>query len=295
MFNNYMNILIVPPKNGRVIRFRLSAFLFYLLLLILGTVVVGSSLLAVDYMLVKEMDEEQRQVRKAMMLQKFKFRELENRLEKDRQDLEVFTSFERKLRLISGLKEMPPNIRFVDARWDSPSEQRSDQSNYTSLLDELHTLDLEVKLRTISFFQLDAYLQEQKDRLARTPSIRPMEGSISSKFGMRTDPLTGKRRHHNGLDISNRMFTPIHSPADGVVVATAQDRDFGQVVVIDHGYGVVTRYGHVSKFEVDVGQYVKRGDLICRMGKRGRSSGPHLHYEVLKNDRYVDPLRYILD
>ena len=290
-----MNILIVPPKNGRVIRFRLSAFLFYLLLLILGTVVVGSSLLAVDYMLVKEMDEEQRQVRKAMMLQKFKFRELENRLEKDRQDLEVFTSFERKLRLISGLKEMPPNIRFVDARWDSPSEQRSDQSNYTSLLDELHTLDLEVKLRTISFFQLDAYLQEQKDRLARTPSIRPMEGSISSKFGMRTDPLTGKRRHHNGLDISNRMFTPIHSPADGVVVATAQDRDFGQVVVIDHGYGVVTRYGHVSKFEVDVGQYVKRGDLICRMGKRGRSSGPHLHYEVLKNDRYVDPLRYILD
>ena len=290
-----MNILIVPPKNGRVIRFRLSAFLFYLLLLILGTVVVGSSLLAVDYMLVKEMDEEQRQVRKAMMLQKFKFRELENRLEKDRQDLEVFTSFERKLRLISGLKEMPPNIRFVDARWDSPSEQRSDQSNYTSLLDELHTLDLEVKLRTISFFQLDAYLQEQKDRLARTPSIRPMEGSISSKFGMRTDPLTGKRRHHNGLDISNRMFTPIYSPADGVVVATAQDRDFGQVVVIDHGYGVVTRYGHVSKFEVNVGQYVKRGDLICRMGKRGRSSGPHLHYEVLKNDRYVDPLRYILD
>lgn len=295
MIDNHMTIMIVPQRIGRVIRFKLPVFAFKLFLLAFGIALAGSSVLLADYLLLRKADGEQRKIQKAKMLQKLKFRQLGNILEAGHKELEELEEFETKLRLITGLKEVSSNIRFVGAGTNGLPALGNGHSNRASLLEKLDAFSLELKQREIGFFHLEAYLQEQKDRLARTPSIRPMSGHISSRFGIRVDPLTGKRRQHNGLDITSHMYSPIYSPADGVVVATMKDRDFGRLLVIDHGYDVVTRYGHLSKFEVKVGQYVKRGDLICRMGRAGRSSGPHLHYEVLKNDRYVDPMRYVLD
>ncbi len=287
--------MIVPQKNSRVIRFKLSAFVLKLLLLSLAAATFGSAYILVDYMIKREADKAQRHLQKKIMIQKFKFREIDNILDSDRKELENLKRFERKLRLISGFKDVSSNIRFIGSGTNGLLTTNHGQWKQASILDDLKNLDLELKLREISFFQLEAYLQEQKDRLARTPSISPMKGYISSRFGIRTDPLTGRKKQHYGLDITNRMFTPIYAPADGVVTGTLTEPTYGLLLVIDHGYDTVTRYGHISKFEVKVGQYVKRGDLICRMGNEGRSSGPHLHYEVLKKDRYVDPLRYILD
>ena len=293
--DNDMMILLIPQKHNRIIRFTVPILSFHLTLLIIAAIIVASSLLLTDYLLIQKADKEQRQLQKATMLQKLKFRELANQLETDREELEDLREFETKLRLISGLKDILSNTRVVGTGWNRFSTRNNDQSDRIPLLDRLNAFDQELKLRGISFFQLEAHLQEQKDRLARTPSIKPVQGYISSRFGIRIDPLTGKRKHHNGVDITGHMFSPIYSPADGVIVATMEERDFGLLLVIDHGYDTVTRYGHISKFEVTVGQYVKRGDLICRLGNEGRSSGPHLHYEVLVNDRYIDPMRYILD
>jgi murein DD-endopeptidase MepM/ murein hydrolase activator NlpD len=100
---------------------------------------------------------------------------------------------------------------------------------------------------------------------------------------------------HEGLDISNRIGTPVIASADGIVSATGKDFSYGIVVVISHGFGITTRYNHLSKVLVSAGQRVKRGDIIAEVGTTGKSTGPHLHYEVRMNGIPVNPARYILD
>ncbi|MBU3917209.1 M23 family metallopeptidase, partial [bacterium] len=192
------------------------------------------------------------------------------------------------------LQESATRIRFIGQNGGQFNNQEND-SDSQKILTKLKKTDFDSKLREISFFQLVAYLQERKDKLDRTPSIFPTKGHLSSKYGRRVDPFTKKQTMHMGLDIANRQYTPIYAPADGVVVNTFVNGKLGEFLVIDHGYHIVTRYGHLSKYEVRVGQHVKRGDLIARMGTTGHSTASHLHYEILVNDQYVDPEKYLLE
>lgn len=143
--------------------------------------------------------------------------------------------------------------------------------------------------------ELAKFLQERRSVLAATPSIWPVHGWVTSGFGYRISPFTGKRAFHSGLDISSRMKTPIIAPADGVVTFRGVQGGFGRMIVINHGHGIVTRYAHLSKYNVKVGQKVKRGDNIALLGNSGRSTGPHLHYEVLLSGVPTNPRYYILD
>ncbi len=133
----------------------------------------------------------------------------------------------------------------------------------------------------------------QAARLARMPSLVPVRGLFGGSYGWRKDPFTGLREFHKGLDISGPSGTPIVAPADGVVIQAGRDGGYGNTLVISHGDGVVTRYGHLSGYKVKAGQRVRRGDVIALMGSTGRSTGSHLHYEILENGTQVDPLRYI--
>jgi len=157
------------------------------------------------------------------------------------------------------------------------------------------------RLLRLSGFELEKYseletgLGDLKDRLDHTPSIWPVKGWLQRGFGMKTDPFTGSRRLHRGLDISNNTGTPIFAPAAGRVQSVLADRELGRLIVIEHDYGFVTRYGHLSQIDVVRGQKVERGDVIGRMGSTGRSTGPHLHYEVWCNGNILNPLDYILD
>jgi len=133
-------------------------------------------------------------------------------------------------------------------------------------------------------------------RWAATPSIWPVKGHVTSKFGPRISPFTGKKAFHSGLDIGSPRGREIKAPASGKVVAAAFDTRMGNFVRIDHGYGVETTYGHLSKTLVRYGKRVKRGDVIGLVGNTGRfSTGPHLHYQVAVNDKVVNPTQYILD
>jgi murein DD-endopeptidase MepM/ murein hydrolase activator NlpD len=111
---------------------------------------------------------------------------------------------------------------------------------------------------------------------------------------MRADPFTGKRDFHPGLDISANTGTPIFATASGKVELAAPSGDYGNLVVVDHGYGLVTRYGHLSKFLVWQGSEVKRGDVVGYVGSTGRATGPHLHYEVLANGKLINPLQLLV-
>ena len=131
---------------------------------------------------------------------------------------------------------------------------------------------------------------------AATPSIWPVKGPVSSRFGPRISPFTGKRAFHAGLDISGPRGKTVRAPAKGKVVEAAYDTKIGNFIRINHRHGVETIYGHLSKILVRDGQQVKRGDVLGLIGSTGRySTGPHLHYQIAVNDKVVDPLQYILD
>jgi murein DD-endopeptidase MepM/ murein hydrolase activator NlpD len=126
-----------------------------------------------------------------------------------------------------------------------------------------------------------------------TPSIWPAHGWISSRMGYRRDPLTGAADFHSGLDIAGDRGQPVHVTAAGRVTHVGYSGDYGNLVVVDHGFGLESKYGHLSSFAVKQGQQVKRGDIIGRLGSSGRSTGNHLHYEVLAYGRLLNPLQLL--
>lgn len=150
-------------------------------------------------------------------------------------------------------------------------------------------------LREQGVIRLQELLQERQSILNATPSIKPARGWFTSRFGYRVDPFTGKPDMHYGLDMAAPPGTPVRAPADGVVSYVGYESGYGKIVAIDHGFGVRTRYAHNSQIYVELGQKVKRYDVISAVGTTGRSSGPHLHYEVRVNDVPVDPINYVLD
>jgi murein DD-endopeptidase MepM/ murein hydrolase activator NlpD len=135
---------------------------------------------------------------------------------------------------------------------------------------------------------------ERRNALANaTPSIWPAHGWLTSTMGKRTDPMTGGADYHPGLDIAGERGQAVYATADGIVTHASRQGAYGNLIVIDHGFGLETRYGHLSRFHVRDGDRVQRGDLIGRLGATGRATGTHLHYEVLANGRLLNPLRLL--
>ncbi len=135
---------------------------------------------------------------------------------------------------------------------------------------------------------------EHEQALARaTPSIWPIAGWLSSGFGLRKDPFDGSPEFHAGLDIAADRGTPIRATADGTVKTAGYNGDYGKSVLIDHGYGISTRFGHMSAIAVHAGQEIHRGEVLGYVGATGRATSPHLHYEILLNGRPINPLRLL--
>lgn len=130
-------------------------------------------------------------------------------------------------------------------------------------------------------------------RLAEVPTLWPVAGRITAPFGARIDPFNGEGEFHRGIDIATNYGTPIIAPADGEVTFAGFMNGYGRMVVINHGSGIITRYGHLSAFAVSEGQQIKRGDTIGYVGLSGRSTGPHLHYEVWVHGTPVNPYKYL--
>jgi murein DD-endopeptidase MepM/ murein hydrolase activator NlpD len=159
----------------------------------------------------------------------------------------------------------------------------------------LHALSRSLSDLAVRSQRIETFYADQTVRLSHTPSVWPVRGYFSSGFGTRVDPFTGGRDFHPGIDISAPRGTKAVAPADGVVVAVGQRGAYGLAIVIDHGYGIVTRYGHLEGVSVRAGQRVRRGDVIGSVGSSGRSNAPHLHYEVWQDDKAQNPIHYILD
>ena len=149
-----------------------------------------------------------------------------------------------------------------------------------------------VKLEEQSLGKSGRKLEELQNRLSHIPSIWPTQGYITSGYGWRRHPITGKREFHYGYDIANRPYTPIVATANGTVSSVRRYGGYGLIIEIDHGYGFTTRYAHLAQAYVKQGQKVKRGEKIAAMGSSGFVTGTHLHYEVRVLGRTVNPMNY---
>jgi murein DD-endopeptidase MepM/ murein hydrolase activator NlpD len=161
--------------------------------------------------------------------------------------------------------------------------------------EELENMEVEVSDEEENVLKMTDLIEERKSILDSTPSLWPANGWLTSTFGYRTSPFTGKKLMHYGIDIAARRETPIVSPARGIVTFSGTKGNYGKVVIISHGYGFTTMFGHNTANLVKVGDKVERGDVIAYLGSTGRSTAPHLHYEVRVEGIPTNPIDYMLD
>ncbi|OQY02501.1 MAG: metalloendopeptidase [Desulfobacteraceae bacterium 4572_130] len=212
------------------------------------------------------------------------------------------SDFGNKVRVIANIKKINGSstgifgIGSIDNKDINPNIPLEQKHN--SLMQEMHKqisqIDAITKKETSNFTQILKLLEKKRNLLASTPSIRPARGGwITSRFGYRKSPFTGKKEFHAGLDIANRIGTKIIATANGKISYAQRKKIIGKMIVIDHGHGIVTKYGHLNKILIKKGDKVKRGDIIAFMGNTGISTGPHLHYEIKINGVSVNPEKYI--
>jgi murein DD-endopeptidase MepM/ murein hydrolase activator NlpD len=215
-----------------------------------------------------------------------------NTLEKVAQEKEIqaasLGSLASEVSTLYGLKSEPLLTK--------PGQDGFSDERFTSSVDQLYALRSSamsgVATMAVGFGARNATLTDWV-KLAAAPSLWPLQGRIMSSFGERTDPFNGEGAFHRGVDISGGYGQPILAPADGVVEEASVRNGYGKTVVLNHGHGYETLFGHMSGFAVAVGQHVQRGDVLGYVGLSGRSTGPHVHYEVHINNTPVNPHKYM--
>jgi murein DD-endopeptidase MepM/ murein hydrolase activator NlpD len=301
MTRNGYTLVLLTGNTPRGRQFHVSEFGFrgallggLLTLLTLGYLGYHFLVFQVDY-------SELVQLRETVQAQE----EMAAQLETLAQELNRLRSFDTQIRRLAGMETGPaaPGTAPVAvgggtlelAKALKEGEQASQAQLLGRLYQDLERLEREMALRSESLQVVTEYLTKQKDRLIATPALWPVEGHVTSKFGPRTSPFTGQPQQHTGIDIAAPPGTPIRAPADGIVTFAGTLPGYGHVVVLTHGYGFKTFYGHNQRNQVSKGQTVKRGQVIALVGNTGYSTGAHLHYEVLLNDQPHDPLKYVVD
>ncbi len=212
--------------------------------------------------------------------------------------LESLIASEETARLIAGLPSIHPDVRQVGVggRAGLPDPGYSLDSPFyraSRLHSEMETSKRQSSLSLKSMEDIERQIREVDDRWQFVPSITPVTGVITSRYGPRNDPFTGLYAMHHGIDIAAAPGTPVKAPARGVVVKTGVDARYGLYVDVDHQNGFRTRFGHLSAILVKKGMELMRGDVIGQVGMTGRANGHHLHYEIQKDRRRVNPMNFI--
>ena len=233
-----------------------------------------------DYELLQERLEVLHNDREQIRL---KARQLAERLS----SMEVATE---KLRVMAGLDM--EGLGGVGGPADTRLQVSFDEE---SLLDRLNALEKKSLSLREELRRFQEYYKDRSILLSATPSIMPVVGYPSDRFGMRPDPFTGARSFHPGMDLSAPVGSKVVATADGVVRFAGRQLNYGKLVKIEHRFGLATRYGHMKELAVKRGQVVRKGDVIGYVGATGRATGPHVHYEVRLNGRSLNPLRFFRD
>ncbi len=215
------------------------------------------------------------------------------------EEMEKRIALDEKVRVVSDLEIIHEEVRSLGVGGTGWHLKRPDLvspqigNRLVSIGERIDKLERQARFEQDSFEKIVGELAQREKLLAHTPSIMPAQGFMTSYFGWRISPITKRREFHKGLDIANLVGTPIVATADGKITFAGWRRGFGRFLTVDHGYGYITRYGHLKSILVKVGDRVFRGQTIGLLGASGKVTGPHVHYEVLVNRRHVNPKGYI--
>ncbi len=290
--------------------FSLHKYVLGLISIVTLAAIGGASYIGYDYYSLKQISFNTITLNQTILNQNNEIHDQRSQIQSFAGEIEVLknqvdnlSKFEDKVRLIADIKQTRDSSGLIGIGGIPKEELDPDiplEQKHNNLIREMHVqvnqTNLAAKQQALDFDDLIKLLETKRNLLASTPSVRPIGGGwITSKFGYRTSPFTGRKEFHAGLDISNKSGTEIIATANGKISYAARKMYIGNLVTIDHGYGRVTKYGHLQKILVKQGQKVKRGDVIALLGNTGRSTGPHIHYEVRINGTPVNPLKYILN
>jgi murein DD-endopeptidase MepM/ murein hydrolase activator NlpD len=292
MTNEFYTLIFVPHAKARFRKFQVSVRLAKWALGTAGTLALGLIGVLAHYTWISVEVGELRRLRSENVVLSTKAYAYEQNAAKLQAKLMTLQNMVMKLGVMAGLEKTLPDPAIGGVGGLTRLETTAPSADARLSIGAMEKTTEELTARSS---RLEAFYQDQKVVLAATPSVWPVRGYLSSTFGNRVDPFTGQPDFHPGIDIATPMGTKVQAPADGVVISTGVKGSYGNAVVIDHGYGVVTRYGHLSGFNVRPGQRVRRGDVIAFVGQTGRATAPHLHYEVWVRDQNQNPIQYILD
>lgn len=283
-------ILIIPEGSHQVRRFALRSTVLKWTLAVSVVLALGLSGLIIDYVLTNLDRDELQRLQVENLSQREELHRLAIKLEDLRQEMVVVAQNDAKVRVMAKLSAPKSDSM---AGIGGPSREDALGSEFSDIQRRIDEVRRQIDLRRESQEEIQGILNDQRSLLAAKPSGWPVKGWMTSSFGLRSDPFTGKRKMHEGLDVAARTGTGVYATADGIVSSVRTEPGYGKVVTIDHGYGYRTVYGHNSKYHVKVGQRVRRGDLIAAVGNTGRSTGSHVHYEIRLNGVPVNPRKYI--
>ncbi len=281
-------IIFVPHARAKFRKWRLSTLQVGLILGTLAFFTIGGMFAAAAFFNTSfdrgELDQvrsENASLRSVNQGFETSIRDLENQVTDYQQRI-------HKLAIVAGLTELSPSAE-AGIGGTEPLDDEAEMGDQLVVLESM-LLEMNDGMQL-----LERKLDERHLLISATPAVSPVRGLLTSGFGYRSDPFTSKRAFHRGVDIVAPAGKEVVATGDGVVTRAGRSQGLGNAVYISHGFGLVTRYGHMSEILVKLGQRVQRGDLIGLVGATGRATGTHVHYEVYLDGRAVNPLGYILD
>ena len=289
MDKRYSTIIFVPHARAKFRKLKVSHRLLFSIVSLITSSLCLSTFFSVQYFTSLSQTHELTKLRRENRELQTANEQFSKSVESLRTQLHTVEDRTRKLAIIAGITTLDETSQ------GGVGGVRNDDLNNVPYRDDLDKMSFRSHSIEKDLSVLEQKFVAQSLLLSSTPSIAPVRGILTDGFGGRSDPFTGEPGTHNAIDISSAIGQAVRSPADGIVVKSEWANGYGNVIYLSHGYGYSTRYGHLSSFAVHPGQRVKRGDILGYVGSTGRSTGPHLHYEVRLNNNPVNPLEYILN
>lgn len=290
----YLSIMLVPHFSGKMKVLKLSTPYSRLL----GMVAVALiSMLCMCFLSIYTVNQNQKLQKSVLKLSELNV-EQKNLINEKSEEIEELK--QKRVQADKSASEYVEKYKEILEKYISPRANRSGDRNESSFIQDVSELKELLnnigQFTTDSNFSVDGLSETEnklKEYIAAIPTLWPATGRISSKFGDREDPFLINSKFHSGIDIAANYGEDIKASGNGTVTFAGTKGDYGKCVFIDHGHGLTTVYGHTSQYLVKEGQAVRKGDVIAKVGSTGRSTGPHLHFEVRLDGNVVDPLKYL--
>lgn len=287
MKNKNYTFFIASNASGGMKRMRVPFYVLHLLIVfaIVGGITIAAGVTSYTRMLWKVTNYNS--LRRDQDSLKAQYRELQTQVKDTNQRLSSLQSLASEVAMAYGIN------RFRQTPFGLTDVAEEPDVQYQLSMDEFSYLQKNATAVALSSSGLRLLPPAELSELGIVPSLWPVVGQITGHFGERLDPFSGEGAFHAGMDIASHYGDSVHATADGIVAVVERRAGYGRLIVIDHGFGVATWYGHLSAFNTQVGMRVKRGDIIGYEGSSGRSTGPHVHYEVRIYNTPINPWRYL--